>query len=498
MTLKLAIIGGGPSAFYVASRILSAQNVGKAADAIRVHVYDRHWAPHGLVRYGVAPDHPEVKNCTHKFDNTAQDPRFRFFGNVNVGTSVNPISSTSNLHLPLASLLEHYTHILFATGCTLPKLHPSLSPSSHCIPALSVVHWYTAHPSNPPAPPITSASHVSLIGNGNVSLDVARILLTPVSTLAKYDVPDPVLEVLAQSKVKHVSIIGRRGPVGAAFTTKELRELINLSNASMVPLDKEVLSSASNTPSLTRQQSRILKVLQDGSKKRYGETERTWSLDFFRSPTGLSSPTPISPQCTLSLAHTMLDPNNHNRAIPTGEVSALETSLVITSLGFQGDPLTALPSASSSAGSPTSSVLSLYDPSLGHLRTLSNRVVTPSGQTIPNVYASGWAAVGARGVLATTMMDAYGAADTILEDWVDGSKGSLGDPPTNRNADLQSVPPIIQESIAGQSSGRVVLYDQWKKIDEAETWMGAEAGKERERMTWSEVECFLYGKQESQ
>ena len=244
--MKLAIIGGGPSAFYVASRVLKSLPLQDFRN-VRVHIFDRLWAPHGLVRYGVAPDHPEVKasclglnlgnhlftdkfrfskNCTHKFDATAQDSRFRFFGNVEVADTVFTIPYA--VSLPVSSILDSYSHVVFATGCTLPTVHEALPSSPFCIPALSFVHWYTQHPNTPPPPPLNKVSHVSIIGNGNVSLDVARMLLTDVKVLTKYDVPQHVLDVFSRSTVKHVSIIGRRGPFEAAFTTKELREMINL------------------------------------------------------------------------------------------------------------------------------------------------------------------------------------------------------------------------------------------------------------------------------
>src|SRR5688572_27648949 len=152
--LKLAVVGSGPSAFYVASRVLKllpdTQNV-------RIHLYDKLFAPYGLVRYGVAPDHPEVKNCTHKFQQTASDSRFRFFGNVEVvsGTSQNhePATLSTARPLSLRSLFDHYTHVVFATGCGQPRLHSALPPRAPwCVPALDIVHWYTQHPAQASAP----------------------------------------------------------------------------------------------------------------------------------------------------------------------------------------------------------------------------------------------------------------------------------------------------------------------------------------------------------
>ncbi|CCL98366.1 uncharacterized protein FIBRA_00361 [Fibroporia radiculosa] len=487
--IKLAIIGSGPSAFYVASRLLSLlPSTSPQASRLKIHMYDRLWAPHGLVRYGVAPDHPEVKNCTHKFDSAAEDPRLRFFGNINIGT---PSVIPHTLPLSLSTLMSHYTHLLFSTGCTVPILHSALPPSTYCVPALSLVHWYTQHPSSPPPPPLERLSHITLIGQGNVSLDIARMLLTPSSELAKYDVPAPVLAVLERSAIQHVSIVGRRGPRQAAFTTKELREMMNLSDASLVPLDPALLKApADGAESLTRQQSRVLQLLQKGSRNKPGTTRKTWSLDFFRSPTGLILPDPsLSQQATLTLAHTTLD--SSSRAVSTGETSTLSTSLVVTSLGHRADPSAAW-----------------YDPALGHLRTVGGRVIDAAGRTMRNVYASGWAATGARGVLASTMMDAYAVADVILRDAFPGEdiqtvpvvgvdsidEKALAEDVLPKEVDVDSIPPEVE---AGLRDGRVTDYEGWRAINAEEVRRGEAMGKERERMGWQEVEAFLQSRDNS-
>ncbi|KAI0367866.1 ferredoxin/adrenodoxin reductase [Pilatotrama ljubarskyi] len=498
--LKLAIIGGGPSAFYVASRLLSLlPQSSSRGSALKIHMYDRLWAPYGLVRYGVAPDHPEVKNCTHKFAEAAEDPRLRFFGNVNISTSsASPPPIPDTLPLPLSSLLPHYTHVLLSTGCPIPILHPALPPSAHCLPALSLVHWYTAHPARPRTPPpLERTKHVALIGQGNVSLDVARMLLTPPSELAKYDVPRPVLSVLERSAVEHVSIVGRRGPFQAAFTTKELREMMNLPDAAMEPLDPQLLVAPEGVQ-VTRQQSRTIQLLQKGSKNKPGTTKKTWSLDFFRSPTGLTTPTSPAEKSRLTLAHTTLDASS--RAVPTGESTTLDTDLVITSLGHRAEP-----------------TAPWYDPALGHLRTIGGgRVVDAHGRRVRNVYASGWAAMGARGVLASTMMDAYAVADTVLRDCFPGEDAPttpMGEAdadaekardaaggeaqaqaesvevlPKEGNVDVESVPPEVEE---GWREGRVTDFEDWKAVDGEEVRRGEALGKERERMVWEEAREFL-------
>ncbi|KAJ7091397.1 hypothetical protein B0H15DRAFT_835947 [Mycena belliarum] len=465
--MKLAIVGGGPSAFYVAARLLS-----RSADpALRVHVFDRLWAPHGLVRYGVAPDHPEVKNCTHKFDTVASDSRFRFFGNVNVGAPPPPAFAHA-LHLPLSTLHSHYSHLLFATGCTLPAHHSALANAPWCIPALSFVHWYTKHPAAPPPPPLHLLDHVSLIGNGNVALDVARILLAPLSRLEKYDIPGSVLTALAASTVRHVSIIARRGPLQAAFTAKELRELTSLPDTSMKPLDPALLEvPPGEIP--TRQQARVLQLLAQGSRERYGHTPRSWSLEFFRAPLGIEPASAPDAGAMLSLAPTVLDSEGRAVRIPDAPSEKLRTSLVITSLGFRGEP-----------DAP------YFDQEMGHLRARAGRVIGADARPVKGVYASGWAAMGARGVLATTMMDAYGVADVMLADADSTASESTADGEQLMNpAPTDDAPPAMVQ--AGLAAGRVVEYADWQRIDAEEVRRGEALGKERERMGWAEADAVL-------
>lgn len=411
---------------------------------------------------------------------------------MNVGSSPSLSPIPHSVPISLSSLLPHYTHLLLSSGCTVPTYHPALPPSEHCVPALSFVHWYTQHPAvqHKSPPPLEKFEHVSIIGQGNVSLDVARILLTPPSTLEKYDVPEPVLDVLRRSAVQHVSIIGRRGPFEAAFTTKELREMMNLEEASMDPLDPSLIQIPEGVQ-LTRQQSRIIQILQKGSKNKPGSTRKSWSLDFFRSPIGLalpSTPGELSSSAkplTLNLAHNTLSPEK--RAVPTGETSTLPTSLVVTSLGHHADPSTPW-----------------YEPVLGHVRTVGGRVIDEHGSKVKGVYASGWAATGAKGVLASTMMDAYAVADTILADKfpeefrkegdvLDKVEKRAGNEEQTRTVlpqevNIESLPEEIEKAV---KEGSVTSYQDWKLVDVEEIRKGEERSKERERMVWDDVRTFL-------
>ena len=315
------------------------------------------------------------------------------------------------------------------------------------------------------------------------------MLLTPPSVLSKYDVPEHVLEILRRSSVNHVSIFARRGPLEVAFTAKELREMMNIVGTAMKPIPQELLTPPPGTE-VTRQQGRILDILKKGSKEKYGFTEKTWSIDFFRSPTSLSwtengGDLPLK----LTLNHTTLDSTTHV-PVSAGITSEHNTSLVVTSLGFHADP----------------SSTPFYDPEVKRLRTLpGGRLIKGSnGRLIKNVYGSGWAAGGAKGVLASTMIDAYTVAETIVEDLMspcgptdlaaeDMRAGGGGDEKNpleimNTSPSMHSLPPEI---VHGLWERQIVQFRDWKQVDEEEIRRGQESGKERERMGWEQVKTYL-------
>lgn len=344
---------------------------------------------------------------------------------------------------------------------------------------------------------------------GNVALDVARMLLAPDDHLKKYDVPQRVLDALHNSRVKHVNVVGRRGPKEVAFTAKELREMLNLPNVSLEKLRTEAHDATEpGEKKLTRQQSRILQLIRGGSKASFGSTPRSWSLDFFRSPIGLERlPEGPSRALRLSLANMAVDEDT-GKAIPTGSTCTLDTDLVLYSLGYHSE-MDGLP---------------WVDNSLGTVRNAGGRVISADGRVCRNVYASGWAANGARGVLASTMLNAHALVDTILSDLryqdkasnsethpfqttgvpvvpspadaLGGGIGSGGDSTVgskqilaqSEDVDLDTVPPEVTE---GVKAGRVMRYQDWKKVDAEEVRRGFTSGKERERMGWEEARTFI-------
>ncbi|KAG8792993.1 NADPH-adrenodoxin reductase, partial [Serendipita sp. 398] len=268
----------------------------------------------------------------------------------------------------MSSLRAHYSHIVLAYGAGLPFVLPALGSSA--IPALSLVHWYTGHPSNPVPPPLDKTQHMTLMGHGNVSLDIARLFLSSSERIAPLDIPRDAQDIMSTSKLEHISIASRRGPAQVAFTAKELRELLNLPDVSMSPIDPRLLEPPPGGAS--RQQSRILDLLRKGSAAKF-----EGGVEF-----GINE----------------LD--EAQRAVPTGETETHKTDLVVNSVGYRSEPVE----------------VNWYDGALGRVRQSGGRVMDSEGNVLERVYTSGWAANGAKGVLATTMMDAYAVAERLLED----------------------------------------------------------------------------------
>ena len=313
------------------------------------------------------------------------------------------------------------------------------------------------------------------------------MLLTPPTALAKYDIPMPVLDVLRSSAVRHVSIIGRRGPLQAAFTTKELRELTTLDGTSMLPLAPELLSAPTPYAKLTRTQSRLLRLLQQQQQQQRGTSSpypgpsrtKTWSLDFFRSHTALAMEAPASnrprPWLALTLAHTALDASA--RAVPTGVTPVQHTDLVVAALGHQGGPRRGVHRSLT--------------------RTPAHRARRAGAQrhkphAVPRLRV--W--VGRDG---RARLDAYAVTDTILADYhfgdgcADAREGLAAEYSEDALVadgvvDLESVAGEVEEGVRAR---RVVQYEQWKNVDAEEVRRGAGMDKERERIGWEEAHDFL-------
>ncbi|MCL4126007.1 UNVERIFIED_CONTAM: hypothetical protein GTU68_007327 [Idotea baltica] len=247
----------------------------------QVDIYEKLPVPFGLVRYGVAPDHPEVKNCINAFTEVAKQNRVSFFGNIAVGKDVT-----------LDQLKESYHAVVLAYGAAKDRtLNIPGENLPNVLPARRLVGWYNGLPEDSNLDVDLNVEDVVVIGQGNVAIDVARILLTPIDILRKTDIPEPVLEKLSSSRVKRVTMVGRRKAQNVAFTTKELREMINLEGSKPVIRTQDVEALSSVIESAARPRKRLLQLLQQAAMSpgpamvdKWRGAEREWRLRFLMSP----------------------------------------------------------------------------------------------------------------------------------------------------------------------------------------------------------------------
>ncbi|KAF9361907.1 NADPH-adrenodoxin reductase [Mortierella sp. NVP85] len=427
--------------------------------------------PHGLVRFGVAPDHPEVKNVMNTFDDVAQNPHFTFIGNTSVGTFTTPGARKADLEI--SDLQPHYDAILLAYGAHEDRLLgvPNEQSLQGVMAARSFVAFYNGLPSEQDLEIDLSQSETAVvIGQGNVALDVARILLTPLEELKKTDLTEKMIKILEKSRVKHVHVIGRRGPLEVAFTSKEFREMLQLPDTTF-HMDEALLASEMERAgkSLDRPRKRLMGLLEKGIKETKPNQPKSWSLLFLRSPLGFKgedeqgSGRKKPPLKAIELGINRLEGEPSNRkAVATGEKETLECGLAFRSIGYKSVGIQGIP----------------FDNRQGIVPNVDGRVIDADRNVVPGLYASGWLKRGPIGVIATTMADAYQTGDTIIADWTNG------EPMLNDGKEVSieqsNTKPVLD--LLRSKGHRTVSYADWKKIEQKEFDLGARAGKPREKI----------------
>ncbi|KAJ8099415.1 hypothetical protein POJ06DRAFT_134660 [Lipomyces tetrasporus] len=464
--LRVAVVGSGPAGFYTAYRILEKVPPGVAT----VDMYEKLPVPYGLARFGVAPDHPEVKNCQEKFEEVAQSPYFTFVGNTMVGAQplAVPKQTPSFIpnHIPISLLRKHYDAIVLSYGADSDK---NLSSSVRGLnltgvySARAFVGWYNGHPEFQDLDPdVLAGEEAVVVGHGNVALDVARILLTDVDVLRKTDITEAALVKLSENKVNRVRIVGRRGPAQASFTNKEVRELMTLNGVGFIPLDEEFLSPfLVNSAKLARTTKRLLQLLQKGSTTPTADAKKHFSFDFLLSPASFealegSSHVASARFDVMELQGDKL--SKDTRVKRTGEVTELPCNVGFMSVGYKTHPLAGLED--------------IYSDSANHVNNEAGKV-TGDGMDTKGLYSAGWIKRGPAGVIAETMYDSFETAAVILNDFEVGEiGGSSCDGWEGVKADL-----------GDELDWKVVSWSDWQKIDNAEKERGSKIGKEREKFT---------------
>ncbi|OLN95664.1 putative NADPH:adrenodoxin oxidoreductase, mitochondrial [Colletotrichum chlorophyti] len=468
---RLAVVGSGPAGFYAAYRVMSRLPEAK------IDMYESLPVPFGLVRFGVAPDHPEVKNCQDKFEEVASSPNFSFIGNVSIGDSgLHPDSCLA----PFPTLLRHYDAVLLAYGAAKDRTLgiPGESNLRGIYSARQFVGWYNGLPEYAGlAPDLTKGEEAVIIGQGNVALDVARMLLEDVNVLRRTDITEQALEQLATSRVKRVHVVGRRGPMQAAFTIKEVRELMKISNIYFHPADSNLIPA--DLKSLPRAPRRLMEVVAKGSAARPEDVKKSWSLDFCLNPVEfLPRKTAPSDIGSTTFERTELsskfDPGAQVRL--TGETTTLPSDLVFRSIGYKSVALPGFKEAGVAFDERRGVVM---NDGRGRVFSLDQDAASDSTElgVRPGVYCAGWVKRGPTGVIASTMQDAFETGDSIVQDWLSGLQflPQSGAQPT---AGWEGV-----SSEIGESASKRVSWADWHRIDRAERKKGKAAGKEREKFT---------------
>ena len=363
--LRVAIIGAGPTGFYTAEHLFKQQDY-----HVTVDMYERLPVPFGLVRYGVAPDHPKIKSVTKVYDRIAQKPGFRFFGNVEIGK-----------HISVAELRAHYHQIVYTTGAqTDRRLNIPGEDLAGSLPATEFVAWYNGHPDYRDVDVDLSHENVAVVGIGNVAMDVARILCRTPEELRQTDIADYALAALSKSKVKNVYVMGRRGPAQAAFTTPEIKELGEMEDSDVYVLPEEAqvdaLSRAALANSSDRATEKKMEIIQSYAGREASGKSRRLTVRFLVSPTELIDDGQGN-IAGMRLVKNELYATDAGTLRPreTDVVEELPVTMVFRSIGYRGVPIPGVP---------------FYD-SWGVILNREGRVLDPETQN-PRVgeYTGGW------------------------------------------------------------------------------------------------------------
>ncbi|KAJ6444214.1 NADPH:adrenodoxin oxidoreductase [Purpureocillium lavendulum] len=415
--MRLAIVGSGPAGFYTASRVMSR------LPGARVDMYEGLPVPFGLVRHGVAPDHPEVKNCQDRFGEIASSPNFRFLGNVSVGR---PVHAADHCTVPLHDLTRNYDSILLAYGASEDKKLGISGESTltGIYSARQFVGWYNGLPECADLQPdLLRGEDAIVIGQGNVALDVARILLEDVDVLRKTDITEHALAELARSRVRRVHVVARRGPMQAAFTIKEVRELMKLPSVAFWPANRALIPQ--DIKALPRASRRLMEVLLKGTSLPPEHAPRSWSLDSCLSPRHFlghrDDPTAVA-STEFDVTH-LQDPfDPASRVVTTGATKILPSDVVFRSVGYRS---VALPEFAEVGIQFDTTRGIVSNDGLGRVTSLvSEGHVAPrmTAQQVAGFYCAGWLKRGPTGVIASTMQDAFATGDAIVQDWLSGAR----------------------------------------------------------------------------
>jgi ferredoxin--NADP+ reductase len=443
--LRVAIIGAGPAGFYAALALLESK-----AETVHVDMFDRLPAPFGLVRYGVAPDHQKIKSVTRVFERGAEaaGSRFRYFGHVELGKDVTLEELRSLYHAVILALGAQSDRHLGVPGEDLPGVYA----------AREFVAWYNGHPDFAEAQFDLSADTAIVVGIGNVAIDVARILTRTPQELAVTDITDSAQRALAASRIREVVILARRGPLQAACTPVELRELTEMLDADLVVSEADLVLDPFSQAQLDAgevdsQQRRNLEILRQDARRAPRPDRRIIRLRFYVSPTAILGADRVE---GLRLVRNMAQRRDDGRisVVPTTDSQELRCGVVFRSIGYRVTPVPGVP----------------YDEAHSAIPHRGGQVLTAAGgPALLGLFVSGWAKRGPTGVIGTNKPDANETVQALLEA---RRAGTLPQPSARDVADL-----LRERAVA------FVSFSDWKLLDELEISAGRVYGRPRRKMT---------------
>ena len=447
--LRVAIVGAGPAGFYAADALLKKPDL-----VVAIDIYNRFPAPFGLVRDGVAPDHQSIKAVARVFDKLLADERVRYFGNVTFGV---------DLHHH--DLRRRYDQLVWAIGAQADR-RMSIPGEDllGSLPAIAFVGWYNGHPDYRELPVDLSCERAVVVGNGNVAMDIARVLALPPDELASTDIADHALAKLSDSKVQEVIVLGRRGPAQASFTTPELKELGKLPGVDVVldagDLELEPASEAALEDDRTAKAN--LRLLYEYAARGDRTAPRRIHLRFLASPVEVvGDGEGRVTELMVERNELVVDANGGIRSKGTGQVEVIETGLVLRAIGYRTVPIEGVP----------------FDHATSTLSNIAGQVVHPNtGEIVPAEYVVGWAKRGPTGLIGNNRTDSRSTVETMLADlpW-------LG-PWLEQSEDAERDPAEVERFLRERGID-YVTYEDWRVLDAHEVAMGAEQGRPRVKVT---------------
>jgi ferredoxin/flavodoxin---NADP+ reductase len=431
--LRVAVIGAGPSAFYAVEALFKQRDL-----VCQVDMFNRLPTPFGLVREGVAPDHESIKAVTRVYERIAKSPNFRYFGNVTFGVDIT--------HEDIKPL---YDQIIYAVGAQSDRrMGIPGEDLEGSFPATAFVGWYNGHPDYSGLDFDLSQERVAVVGNGNVAMDVARILVRSTDELASTDIADHALERLRSSKVREVVVLGRRGPAQAAFTHPELKELEELDGVDVIVRPEELAAGAvSDTAAAAdRNATKNLATLERLAGVSEHAQPRRIEMRFLLSPVEILGEGGKVTAVRVEKNELVPDGEGGVRARGTGEYETLEVGMVFRSIGYKGVALAGVP----------------FNEKTGTIPNVAGRVVYAAGAVVTGEYVVGWAKRGPTGVIGTNKPDSAATVASMMEDLP-----SLP-PIADRDRD-----PVLIEQLLERRGCEFVTYHDWSLLDRVELERGA-------------------------